>query len=193
MFRKLIKYGKRLIVFALLFFVVHTAFILVDGFDDEHIKAEYAVVLGNKVEMDGKPSEHLRLRLDKAIEIYGDGLVKKIIVSGGIGREGFQEADIMRLYLEQHRIPVAHIIADGEGYTTYKTAQNATKLIGNNETPVIVVSHYYHITRTKLAFSRFGMKKVYGAHADFKPKAKHLYAIFREFIAYYYYLLRPYR
>jgi len=186
------KYVKRFLITAFAWFFVHTILIVYDGLTDETLLAEYAVVLGNKVDMNGRPSTRLQLRLDKAQELYEKGLIKKIIVSGGLGIEGFEEAEIMKVYLMKKQIPAENILVDRGGYTTYLTAQNARKLIADAQQNVIVVSHYYHITRTKLAFKQFGFSNVSGVHANLHVEIKEPYAIFREFIAYYYYLLRSY-
>jgi vancomycin permeability regulator SanA len=112
-------------------------------------KAEYAVVLGNQVLVSGQPSKRLVARLDKAIEIYNNNKVLAIIVSGGFGKEGFDEATVMKKYLIQHRIPVNKIITDSNGNNTYLTAENTKNLIGTN-TSIIVVSQLYHLARCNL-------------------------------------------
>ena len=189
---KLWKYAKRLFLFGIAWMLLHVVLITYDGFSDDEMVADYAVVLGNKIEMTARPSVRLQTRLDKARKLYKEGKVKKIIVSGGLGYEGFEEADIMKIYLEKKRIPRGDIIADRNGYTTYLTAKNARKIIQDTNKKVIVVSHYYHISRTKLAFRLFGFKTVYSDHAELNLEYKEPYAIFREFIAYYYYLIRSY-
>ena len=80
----------------LLWFLVHTVAICVDGFTDENARADAAVVFGNKVLMIGVPSPRLQARLDAARSLYEKKLVLKILVSGGIGKEGFDEALVMR-------------------------------------------------------------------------------------------------
>lgn len=191
-FAKLFKYGKRLFLYGVIWCLVHVAVISIDGFIDDDVTADYAIVLGNKVEMTARPSVRLQTRLDKALELYKEGKVKKVIVSGGLGYEGFEEADIMKIYLEKKRIPAKDVIADRNGYTTYLTAKSCSEMIGDPSKSIIVVTHYYHIARTKLAFKRFGTQTVHGAHADLNMEWIEPYAIFREFVAFYYYLLRRY-
>ena len=191
-FPKLLKYAKKLTLFLMIWVVLHTLFITYDGFTDEETAADYAIVLGNKVELTWIPSTRLQIRLDKAQELYENGLAKHIIVSGGLGKEGFEEADVMKDYLVQKGIPSTTITTDKDGYTTYLTAKNCSKIINDSTKSVIVVSHYYHISRTKLAFKRFGVQTVYGAHANLLLEWREPYAIFREIVAYYYYLFRSY-
>ena len=191
-FTKLIKYGKRLILYCIFWCLLHVLYITFDGFTDDPVNADYAIVLGNKVEMTARPSVRLRTRLDKAKELYKAGVVKHIIVSGGLGYEGFEEADIMKIYLEKKGVPAKDVTSDRNGYTTYLTAKSCLKIIDDPNKSIIVVTHYYHISRTKMAFRRFGAKAVYGAHADLNMEWIEPYAIFREFVAFYYYLLQPY-
>ncbi len=51
-----------------------------------------------------------------------------------------------------------------------------------------LISQYFHITRTKLAFHQCGIETVYNAHANYF-ELRDLYSIPREVIAYYNYLL----
>src|SRR4051812_22536719 len=80
-------------------FVVHAVALLASGLWDSGTKADVAVVFGNTVGPDGRPSPRLAARLDRAIELYRSGEVPKIIASGGLGRERFEEAEVMARYL----------------------------------------------------------------------------------------------
>ena len=87
-----------------IWFLAHSIFIIFDGLNDRNSKADVAIVLGNKVNEDGTLSDRLKARLDKSIEIYKNRRVKKIIVSGGLGKEGFWEANEMAKYLIENQI-----------------------------------------------------------------------------------------
>ncbi len=89
---------KILTIFFLVWFGTHTVLITIDGLRDNIQKADAGIVLGNKVETGGKPSNRLKARLDKTIELYRKGFLKYIIVSGGIGKEGFDEAEVMKKF-----------------------------------------------------------------------------------------------
>lgn len=183
---------KRILLYIIgisfLWFIIHTLVITVDGLNDELGVADAAVVLGNKVELNGEPSKRLQGRLDKALELYEKEYFKYIIVSGGTGKEGFDEAAVMRDYLIGKGIPEDKILTDSEGYNTYMTAQNTKAIMGDMEfDSVMIITQFYHISRTKLAFGRAGIKNVYSAHAaylDFRDA----YSVFREFFAYYKYI-----
>jgi vancomycin permeability regulator SanA len=177
-----------LLVFPL-WFTAHTIYIVADGLNDEIAAADAAVVLGNTVERNGQPSERLKARLEKAIELYEKNLVGKIIVSGGFGAEGFEEADVMRDYLVSRNVPESRIILDKDGYNTYKTAVNTKQIMqSQNMRSVIIVSQYFHITRSRLAFQKAGIENIYTAHANYF-ELRDVYSILREFTGFYSYLI----
>lgn len=171
-------------------FLCHTAAIMWDGYRDEKVTADVAVVLGNKVHRNGRPSTKLRNRLDKALALYKEGRVKVVITSGGLGKEGHQEAFVMAQYLRQKGIPAKAVLEDPNGTTTFNTARNTKQMMKREGlSSVVVVSNAYHISRCKLAFRRVGLVRVYGAHAR-HPDWTEAWSICREFVAYYSYLLR---
>lgn len=187
---KIIKYIKYFIIFMCLWFSLHTIFIVIDGLSDNTNSVDVGVVLGNKVELDGKPSERLKSRLDKALELYDEGYLKYIIVSGGLGKEGFDEAKVMKSYLIDNKVPEEHIILDSKGNNTFMTAENSKTIMKENKLKsVMIITQYYHVTRTKLAFKKVGFDKVYSAHAE-KFEIRDCYSLVREFFAYYKYLFK---
>ncbi|MHA6480352.1 YdcF family protein [Paenibacillus sp. strain BS8-2] len=187
---RFIKLVLTLSVAFFMWFAIHTVIIIMDGLNDELIPVDVAVVLGNKVELSGQPSERLRARLNRAVELYNRGYFDTIIVSGGIGKEGFDEAKVMKSYLSLKGIPEERIIEDNEGYNSHMTAQN-TKSIMNEigADSAMIITQYFHVSRTKLVFSKRGIKEVFGAHA-YIFEARDVYSILREFPAYYKYLLQ---
>jgi vancomycin permeability regulator SanA len=179
--KKFLKLFKPIIFLFLTWFIIHTAIIVFDGLHDHLQIADVGIVLGNKVNPDGQPSLRLQSRLDKAIELYRQGFFHQIIVSGGIGKEGYDEAKVMADYLVRNKIPAEIIIQDNQGANTFLTALNSKKLLRNpKSTSVLIVTQFYHITRTRLAFSKVGFKKIYTAHAAFF-EFRDLYSLVREF------------
>lgn len=169
-------------------FCLHVLIISADGLMDEKQQADLGVVLGNKIELDGMPSERLRYRLEKAVELYRKGYFPGILVSGGIGSEGYDESQIMKQYLIDKGIPADKILMDHHGLNTRMTAQNTKKIMDSRKlTSVMVITQFYHISRTKLAFYKLGIDDVYSASADYFER-RDIYSTFREFFAYYQYL-----
>jgi vancomycin permeability regulator SanA len=173
-------------------FLSGAVLIVADGLRDDIHPADVAIVLGNTVERDGRPSARLRARLDKTVELYRGGLFGHVIVSGGVGAEGFNEAEVMMAYLISQGVPEGSIIADGEGLTTSQTARNAARLMKEHGwQSALVISQYFHISRTRLAVESYGVRPVYSAHAEYF-ELRDVYSIAREVIGYGAYLARSY-
>ena len=104
--------------------------VVVGGLHDDVQASDVGVVLGSKAMSDGTPSDRLRARLDKAAELYRQGMFKGVIVSGGTGDEGFNEAIVMATYLaDRQSIPRTAILLDEHGNTTEATALNSVAIM----------------------------------------------------------------
>lgn len=184
------KLSLSLLAILFLWLIIHTAVIITDGLNDELAVVDAAVVLGNKVELNGQPSDRLQARLDKAVQLYEENYFNYIIVSGGTGKEGWDEAEVMKNYLIAQGIPEASIIADPDGYNSYMTAENSKAIMDELDLhSVMVISQYFHISRTKLAFEKVGFETIASAHADIFD-LRDVYSTLREFPAYYRYLIK---
>jgi vancomycin permeability regulator SanA len=172
--------------------VIGTLVLAVAGLCDDTGKADVSLVLGSKVESDGTPSIRLRARLDRTLELYRAGYFPTIITSGGIGKEGYDEAVVMRDYLVAHGVPQEHVIVDNGGVTTYASARNTLRICRDRQfQSVLVVSQYFHVPRSRLALQRFGIARVYSAHA-YLFELRDLYSAPRELVGYLSYLFRSY-
>jgi len=171
-----------------LWFLIHTCYVLYDGLKKPSAVTDVAVVLGNKVEPNGQPSPRLKARLDAALELFQQGKTNNIIVSGGHGKEGFYEADKMKEYLVEQGVPDSLIIVDNKGDNTLKTAINTQAICkAKGYKSVTVVSQWFHITRTKQMLKGSGLL-VDSAAPDYF-EWRDFYAVTREFVAFYAYLL----
>ena len=167
----------------------HFIYQLADGLPEYKGKADVAVVLGNKVYIDGSLSPWLKLRVNKAFELFKAGRVKKIFVSGGIEKEGQREGDAMKNYLVQKGVPDAAVIKDNAGVNSYATAKNFIALSKKeNFSSAVIVTHFYHVPRCKYIFNKLGFKNVYSASSD-GFAARDITGIIRDMAAYYKYVL----
>ncbi|MHB1459993.1 MAG: SanA/YdcF family protein [Armatimonadota bacterium] len=87
-----------------------------------------AIVPGANVYSDGTPSKVLRMRLDKAIELYKDGHVQKLLVSGDNRFKHYNEPDVMKRYAVRHGVPASDVVCDYAGRRTYDTMYRARNL-----------------------------------------------------------------
>lgn len=153
------------------------------GLRDDLERTDVAVVLGSEVRADGRPSSRLAARLDKGGELYRRGLCSTIVVSGGVGASGHDEAAVMRDYLVRCGIPADQIVTDSAGINTSATARNVSELMRERGwTSVTVVTQYFHVPRTKWAFRRCGVARVCSAHAAYF-ELRDLYSTVREAVA----------
>lgn len=168
--------------------LLHVVATTADGLTDNAQPADCLLVLGNTVNADGTLSPRLRGRLDKALDLYRARVSPTIFVSGGLGKEGHYEGTAMRQYLVAHGVPAAAILVDNAGNTTQATARNfaATAQV-RHFSSVVVVSQFFHISRTKLLLRQQHFSRIYGAHANYF-ELRDIYALIREFAAYYTYL-----
>ena len=173
--------------------------ILADGMNDELRKADAGVVLGNEILKNGQPSARLRARLQRALDLYRQDYFPRIIVSGGIGKSGHDEAAIMAQWLIERGVPPARVFRDSHGVNTWATAANAAQILYEDRVElgavpkrarsVLVVSQHFHIPRCKLAFRRAGVSPIYSAHARYW-EWRDLYSTAREVPAYLSYAFR---
>ncbi|TGM52556.1 YdcF family protein [Leptospira vanthielii] len=166
------------------YFLISSAYIISTGLvEEKEMKSHTALVLGNKVELNGLPSDRLKARLDRTIYLYQSNSIQKIIVSGGIGKEGFDEAKVMKDYLINQGIDSNHIIEDNQGYTTEKSANNLKAILGSNfDESILIISQYYHLPRAKFLLKKAGFLNVKTTYARY-IEIRDLYSIFRETIA----------
>jgi vancomycin permeability regulator SanA len=183
MIRPHLRLARDLLIAAAVGFGVGAVAIVADGLRDEVKPSDVAIVLGSKVYRSGRPSPSLRARLDETLTLYRRGVFKAVIVSGGVGAEGFDEAQVMKTYLVARGVPSAAIIADSHGDTTWATARNSVAIMrAHGWKSALAVTQYFHISRTRLALHRCGIVLVATAH----PHVffwRDLYSIPREVIA----------
>lgn len=158
--------------------------IVLDGFTDDLFMADAALVLGNSVFPDGTLSPRLRGRVERGMELYNAGLVSKIVVSGGFGKEGHYEGTAMGAWLVANGVPELDVVIDNEGINTAASAKNFAAL---SEThgfkSVIVVSQFFHLSRCRLALKQVGIERVGTAHSRVYG-GRDVYATLREVVAY---------
>jgi vancomycin permeability regulator SanA len=185
-------FGRLLAIFFLLLLVGSLAITLDGQYDNLHV-ADLAVVLGSKVRADGQPSEMLKARLNHTAELYREGYFKFVLVSGGRGKEGYDEPVVMRHYLEGKAVPHESIFEDDQGYTTWRTAQNTAAFLKTHHLKsVLIISQYFHLPRCRLAFAKFGIERVYWSHAPFWS-LRDFYSVPREVLGTCVYSWRPAR
>ncbi len=111
-------------------------------------KADVAIVLGAGVWGD-RPSPGLRERLDQAVELYREGYVPYLLVTGGLGEgKTSTEAAVMRNYLVEQGVPEDRIFMEHQARDTYENLLFSKEIMQQHGlSQALVVSHDYHLAR----------------------------------------------
>jgi vancomycin permeability regulator SanA len=187
-----VTFGRLVLALALLaaLFSVACGLIVADGLCDRPGPADVGVVMGSLARPDGTPGPGLAARLDRGLAAWREGLVPRLIVSGGFDRGGVNEVPGMRRYLLERGVPDSCLITDPRGQNTWLTARNTRAWMdARGLRRVLVVSEYYHLPRCRLAFARHGLRGVFTLHAR-HVGARDLFATAREVPALVKYALR---
>ncbi len=185
------KWALRLFAAIVALYLIAAAALALAGLQQDARPADVGVVFGNKVEPWGEPSPSLASRLDKAVDLYRRGYFPQVIVSGGFGKEGWDEAQVMANYLAARGVPRPAILIDHEGNNTYLTALHTAQIAREKGfQSFVLVSHFYHLPRARLTFERFHLKPATIAHADRFVARDFYFGLLREVIAYPVYFVR---
>jgi SanA protein len=119
-----------------------------------------AIVLGARINRDGRPSQALLDRIDCGYELFAAGRVQTIFVSG----DGEQDAVMARALIERG-VPAAKVIRDPAGHRTRATMMNAR---ASGIRDAIVCTQGYHQPRSVAWARHFDIDAV-GWSADRRP------------------------
>lgn len=127
---------------------------------------EVALVLGTEVYPRQRPSALLAARLDLALELWADGRVRRLLVSGDGQSPFYDEPGTMRHYLLERGVPAAAIWSDPSGLDTWDSCRRAREVFGLDR--LVVVSQSFHLPRALLACRWLGVD-AWGVGADAVP------------------------
>jgi SanA protein len=124
--------------------------------------AQAAIVFGAGLNWNGTPSPILKDRIETAVDLYFQGKVKKILMSGS--REGtYNEPMAMYEYAVSLGVPAVDIVLDYDGHRTYDTCYRAKYVYDLQE--VLLVTQRFHLPRAIFTCSHLGLN-VSGVIAD---------------------------
>lgn len=131
--------------------------VLFFGTTDYRRPADVAVVFGAQVHDDGRVSTSLRDRVVTAVALYDEGLVGRLVMSGGQGTAPVHEAVAMRDLAVELGVPEEAVLVDMQGLSTDATVRDTTAIFRREGFDrVLAVSHFYHLARVKLAYQAAG-------------------------------------
>ncbi|NMG59410.1 hypothetical protein E1H12_13005 [Geitlerinema sp. P-1104] len=104
-----------------------------------------AIIFGAGVWEDGTPSPMLADRVLAGVELYQQGNVQHLLMSGDNQTPDYNEVDPMIQLARASGVPEAVILSDRLGLSTYDTCRRARDHYGIRE--AILVSQRYHLPR----------------------------------------------
>jgi len=150
--KKTIKIIFLIFIILLIIYVLYVAFdIWLYGNIDEMTKADAAIVLGAGI-WGERPSPVFEERINHGIWLYINGYVKKIIFTGGKGKNNeYSDSFIARKYAIEKGIPVEDIFIEEISSITQENIFYAAQIVkDNNMSAVIIISDPLHMKRAML-------------------------------------------
>ncbi len=122
-----------------------------------------AIVFGAGLWRDGTPTPVLRDRVATAAQLYFDGRVEKLLMSGDNRFVDYNEPAAMRDYALSLGVPEDAIVLDYAGRRTYDTCYRARAIFGLER--AILVTQRFHLPRALFLCRQLGVESV-GVPAD---------------------------
>ena len=138
------------------------------------------LVLGCGVWEGGIPTPMLADRLERAIELYENGVSGKLLMSGDHGHKDYDEVNVMKRYAVEAGIPSEDVFMDHAGFSTYESLYRARDIFQAEK--VIIVTQDYHIYRALSIAERLGLE-AYGISSDQRIYMGQKYREAREILA----------
>ena len=122
-------------------------------------RALSAVLLpGIRLNEDGSPSDEMRLRVDKAYEVWQKiGQIPIVALGADAAGVGVSEAQMMKRLLMEKGVPEKNILAEDNSFVTAENFLNARAYIDKGERCALITSDY-HMARAKLLARKAGFK-----------------------------------
>ena len=122
--------------------------------------ASYLIIFGAAVRTDGRPSGTLQRRIEGALHAGRDLADPWFLPTGGLGREGFVEAQVMADHLRAGGARPDRILVEGRGLDTFQSAQLCQALLAARDDvdEVLVCTSAYHPVRCALLMRMLGYR-----------------------------------
>lgn len=114
------------------------------------------IVLGNPANSDGSPSEVMRQRVLKAVELFRRGRARYILFTGAAVYNSYVEANVMAELAHSVGVPKSAFVTDSKARNTYQNLFNATEIMHKKHwSSALVVTSPYHVKRTAFILSHY--------------------------------------
>jgi len=131
------------------------------GRRDDARTADAIIVLGARVEADGRPGSDLTSRTYHAVDLWQAGYAPAIICTGGYRNEPLSAANVCRRFAIELGVPADYVqVADGTSNTVEDAAAAARVMADHGWRLAILVSHPLHLYRARWLFRDAGVAVV---------------------------------
>ncbi len=137
---------------------------------EESPSARAAIVFGAGLQRDGTPSPVLKDRVTAAVQLYQQGKVEKLLMSGDNRFEDYNEPAAMKTFALDLGVPEEAIVLDYAGRRTYDTCYRARHIFGLEE--ALVVTQNFHLPRALFTCRGIGIDAT-GVSADLRDYNSH--------------------
>jgi len=131
--------------------------------DRDNLNEQVALVLGAKVWSNGQMSDVFKDRVKTAIDLYNNGKVRKILISGDHGQENYDEVNAAKDYLLNNNVKPEDIFLDHAGFDTYDSLYRAMYVFKAES--LVVITQDFHLPRALYIANKLGMESC-GVSAD---------------------------
>ena len=142
-------------------------------------QAQVALVFGAGLRRDGSPTAVLRDRVQAAVELYRQGKVQKLLMSGDNSFIYYNEPGAMREFALALGVPEEDIVLDYAGRRTYDSCVRARVIFGVDK--AILVTQPFHLPRAAYICRAIGLEATgFTAENIYFRKLSRLYWNIRE-------------
>lgn len=122
----------------------------------QHHLYDTVLVLGCPTNADGSLSKFQKERMDTAIRLYQQQMVKTMIISGSNVQNNYYEAETMAAYALEHQVPKNAIILETKARNTFDNLKYAKEIYqAKHMTSIIVVTSPFHVRRAYFFVRKF--------------------------------------
>lgn len=133
----------------------------------EQDKYDCAIVCGCRAGDDGQPSEILKTRVEKAVELWKERKVQYLIMSGAGVYNHYVEAEVMKRYAEELGVPKEYILEEKQAVSTYHNLLYSGRMMRNcGFKDCVVVTSGWHLRKADHYARRNVGRYVTAAAAD---------------------------
>lgn len=131
---------------------------MTDATGEPDLDRPVIVIFGAAVRPDGQPSRTLLRRVEAAFA-FGQGLDRPLYMpTGGVGRFGDAEAEVMATLLRGWGVAEEDIRSERGARDTLDSVRNVRALLGGHRGPVYAATSAYHLPRCVLLLWLAGLR-----------------------------------